>query len=247
MGEQEKEHDKYKIIFSSSNNTSDVVDRKTILIDSPLMGLDNYQDTILEDDGVVKLSKIIDNYSCTGSEEIEDTTSSDETSGTNKYKVFKLIPSKSINTIKVLNNLFPTLTFNTDFQSMDGEGLAVTGVGVYIKILKSKLSTQNVDGFKAWLKANTLTIYYALESPVITKIPKLIDIDLNTYNGATTFKIENAIKGTLDFKVPSNLASIVQNNTREINNLYNLINLLVAALLDTKKDSALTKITNNLN
>ncbi|XZM32248.1 BppU family phage baseplate upper protein [Clostridium perfringens] len=247
MGEQEKEQDKYKVIFSSSNSTGDLVDRKTILIDTPLMGLDNYQDTILEEGGVVKLSKIIDNYSCTGSEEIADTTATDETSGTNKYKVFKLTPSKSINTIKVLNNLFPTLTFNIDFQRMDGEGLAVTGVGVYIKILKSKLSTQNVDGFKEWLQANKLTIYYALESPVITKIPKLIDIDLNTYNGATTFKIENTIKGTLNFKVPSNLASIVQNNTKEINNLYNLINLLVTGLLDTKKGLALLKIINNLN
>ncbi|MDH2475966.1 BppU family phage baseplate upper protein [Clostridium perfringens] len=247
MGEQEKEQDKYKVIFSSSNSTGDLVDRKTILIDTPLMGLDNYQDTILEENGVVNLSKIIDNYSCTGNEEIVDTTSTDETSGINKYKVFKLTPSKSIYNIKVLNNLFPTVTFNTDFQRMDGEGLAVTGVGVYIKILKSKLSTQNVEGFKAWLKVNTLTIYYALESPVITKIPKLIDIDLNTYNEATTFKIENTIKGTLDFKVPSNLASIVQNNTKEINNLYILINLLVTGLLDTKKGLALLKIINNLN
>ncbi|XZM33948.1 BppU family phage baseplate upper protein [Clostridium perfringens] len=247
MGEQEKEQDKYKVIFSSSNSTGDLVDRKTILIDTPLMGLDNYQDTILEEGGVVKLSKVIDYYSCTGNEEIADTTATDETSGTNKYKVFKLNPSKSINTIKVLNNLLPTLTFNIDFQRMDGEGLAVTGVGVYIKILKSKLSTQNVDGFKEWLQANKLTIYYALESPVITKIPKLIDIDLNTYNGATTFKIENVIKGTLDFKVPSNLASIVQNNTKEINNLYNLINtLLTPGILYTKKELALTKITNNL-
>ncbi|WP_283706947.1 BppU family phage baseplate upper protein [Clostridium perfringens] len=247
MGEQEKEQDKYKIIFSSSNSTGDIVDRKTILIDAPLMGLDNLQDTILEENGVVNLSKIIDNYSCTGNEEIADTTATDETSGTNKYKVFKLTPSKTINTIKVLNNLFPTVTFNTDFQSMDGEGLAVTGVGVYIKILKSKLSTQNVDGFKAWLKANTLTIYYALESPVITKIPKLIDIDLNTYNGATTFKIENAIKGTLDFKVPSNIASVVQNMAKEVNEIWDVINnLLVPGLMDTKKNIALKTIKNNL-
>lgn len=46
------------------------------------------------------------------------------------------------------------------------EGISKNGVGVIrIRILKSKLTTQDVAGFKAWLQANPTTVYYQLATP----------------------------------------------------------------------------------
>lgn len=245
MAENEKEEEKHKILFLSSNG--DKVDRKTILINHPLRGLNEFRDTISEVDGEVQINKNIDMYSFTGEEEVRDTTAVDETSGTGKYMVFALTVSKTINRKTNINNLFPTKEFGLSFQKMDSEGLAVTQYGVYIKILKSKLSTQNVEGFKAWLKSNPTTIYYALENPIIEKVSDSIDIDLDTFFNTTNFNIENNIKGLLEFKVPSNLASVIQSNSKSINEIYDLINkTIIPALVNTNKSVALATLKNNL-
>lgn len=51
----------------------------------------------------------------------------------------------------------------------DIERIACTnGGGVYIRILKSKVSS--ISGFKQWLSQNPTTVYYELETPIITEI-----------------------------------------------------------------------------
>ncbi|WP_260325678.1 BppU family phage baseplate upper protein [Clostridium perfringens] len=73
-------------------------------------------------------------------------------------------------------------------------------------------------------KINTV---YILDKPVTEIVENCVDIDLDTFGEKTYFNIENSIKGSLDFKVPSNIASIVQSNSKAINELYNLIDTLV--------------------
>ncbi|BDU81824.1 BppU family phage baseplate upper protein [Clostridium perfringens] len=220
--------------------------KKDILIPTPLRSVDNVQDIIFEE-GKVKITRNIDTYTFTGDETMRDTTDQDEKSGTGKYKVFALTVNKTIDINKNINNNFPKKSFSVAFQTMDSEGLAVTQYGVYIKILKSKLSTQDVEGFKAWLKANTTTIYYALAAPITEIVENCIDIDLDTFQDKTYFSILNKIPGTLDFKVPSNLGSVVQSIAKEVNNIWDVINnLLVPGLMDTKKTLALKTIKNNL-
>ncbi|BDU93628.1 hypothetical protein ACY0I0_15350 [Clostridium perfringens] len=141
-------------------------DKKDILISAPLLGFDFGEDIMCEENGQVKITRNINTYTFTGDETIRDTTEQDEKSGTEKYKVFALTVNKTIDINKNINNNFPKEQFNVAFQNMDSEGLAVTQYGVYIKILKSKLSTQDTEGFKAWLKANTTTIYFARAKPV---------------------------------------------------------------------------------
>lgn len=223
-------------------------DKKDILIKEPLRGFDeNICDFMYEDNGQVKITRNIATYTFTGDETMRDTTEQDEKSGTGKYKVFALTVNKTIDINKNINNNFPKKQFNVAFQTMDSEGLAITQYGVYIKILKSKLSTQDTEGFKAWLKSNTTTIVYALDTPTTEIVENCVDIDLDTYQEKTYFNIENSIKGTLDFKVPSNIGSVVQNMAKEVNNIWDVINnLLVPGLLDTKKNIALKTIKNNL-
>lgn len=73
-------------------------------------------------------------------------------------------------------------------------------------------------------KINTV---YILDKPIIEIVENCVDIDLDTFQDKTYFSIENSLPGTLDFKVPSNIASIVQSNSKAINELYNLIDTLV--------------------
>ncbi|PWX10440.1 hypothetical protein CYK67_14235, partial [Clostridium perfringens] len=117
----------------------------------------------------------------------------------------------------------------TDVDSKDLEGYSVsnTNGSFYIKILKSKLTTPDVNGFKAWLKDNPTTIVYQLAEPVVEIVENCVDIDLDTYQDKTYFNILNSLPGSLDFKVPSNIASIVQANSKAINELYSLIDTLV--------------------
>lgn len=223
-------------------------DKKDILISAPLPGFDFGEDIMYEENGQVKVTRNIDNYIFTGDETMRDTTEQDEKSGTGKYKVFALTVNKTIDINKNINNNFPKKQFNVAFQNMDSEGLAVTQYGVYIKILKSKLSTQDTEGFKAWLKANTTTIYFARATPVTEIVENCIDIDLDTFQEKTYFNILNSLPGTLDFKVPSNIGSLVQSNAKEINNINEFINnFILKALLEMNKDLAAIKIKNGLN
>lgn len=224
-------------------------DKKDILLKEPLRGFDeNTCDVMYEDNGQVKVTRNIDTYTFTGDEIMRDTTEQDEKSGTGKYKVFALTVNKTIDIDKNINNNFPKNQFNVAFQNMDSEGLAVTQYGVYIKILKSKLSTQDTEGFKAWLKANTTTIYFARATPVTEIVENCVDIDLDTYKEKTYFNILNSLPGTLDFKVPSNIGSLVQSNAKEINNINEFINnFILKALLEMNKDLAAIKIKNGLN
>lgn len=222
-------------------------DKKDILISAPLPGFDFGEDIMYEENGKVKITRNIDTYTFTGDETMRDTTEQDEKSGTGKYKVFVLTINKTIDKNKNINNNFPKKQFSVAFQKVDSEGLAITQYGVYIKILKSKLSTQDAEGLKAWLKANTTTIYFARATPVTEIVENCVDIDLDTYQEKTYFNILNSLPGTLDFRVPSNLGSVVQNMAKEINDIWDVINnLLVPGLMDTKKTLALKTIKNNL-
>ncbi|ELC8463870.1 BppU family phage baseplate upper protein [Clostridium perfringens] len=231
-----------------TNYAPSIIDKKDILISAPLRSVYDVQDIMYEENGQVKVTRNIDTYIFTGDETMRDTTEQDEKSGTGKYKVFALTVNKTIDINKNINNNFPKKQFNVAFQNMDSEGLAVTQYGVYIKILKSKLSTQDAEGFKAWLKANTTTIYFARATPVTEIVENCIDIDLDTYQEKTYFNILNSLPGTLDFKVPSNIGSVVQNMAKEVNNIWDVINnLLVPSIVKANGNLAMLKLNNNLN
>ncbi|WP_415350019.1 BppU family phage baseplate upper protein [Clostridium perfringens] len=140
---------------------------------------------------------------------------------------------------------FPILSEST--WDKDKENMQISGGNLYIRINKSKLTTQDVEGFKAWLKENPTTVVYQLAKPVTEVVDGVIDIDLDTYQEKTYFSIENSLPGTLDFKVPSNLGSSLQNLAKEVNNIWDVINnLLVPGILKANGNLAMIKLNNNL-
>lgn len=86
------------------------------------------------------------------------------------------------------------------FFIIDEEAISLTAtVDGYIrlKILKSRLTTQDVAGLKIWLASNPVTVYYELATPIaITPTLPLI----NTYDKYTKIECLNAVKPVMTVK-----------------------------------------------
>ena len=77
-----------------------------------------------------------------------------------------------------------------------------------IGILRSKLSSQNVEGFKTWLKSNPITVVYELETPIITELP---NFNPQTYEGDTTLLLNTGvIQGECEFEVTNSMGSEIE-------------------------------------
>lgn len=75
---------------------------------------------------------------------------------------------------------------------------------IFIRILKSKLSSLDVTGFKRWLQENNTTVFYDLKEPTIHKID---NIQLNTFDTTTHITQENNILSDISFKAKVSLSS----------------------------------------
>lgn len=119
---------------------------------------------------------------------------------------------------------------------------------VVINIQSSTLESPNMGGFRKWLKDNPTEIIYQLATPTVEVVENCVDIDLDTFIEKTYFNILNSLPGTLDFKVPSNIGSVVQNMAKEVNNIWDVINnLLVPSIVKANGNLAMLKLNNNLN
>ncbi|MGV1038650.1 BppU family phage baseplate upper protein [Clostridium perfringens] len=197
-------------------------DKKDILIKEPL----RENDIMYEDNGQVKVYRDVKQYTFTGDEKWRVMSQPQ-----NNYIYFEVdFNSKNSDEINIICNNFIPRRFS-ELYKQDIDGISAwsneTRSTIFVGIEKSKLTTPDVNGFKAWLKANPTTIVYQLAEPLVEVVENCVDIDLDTFGEKTYFSIENSLPGTLDFKVPSNIASIVQSNSKAINELYNLIDTLV--------------------
>ena len=98
------------------------------------------------------------------------------------------------------------------FTSIDGysieypEGIYY-GIDINIRISTSKLSTQDVEGFKQWLQANNVTVVYQLAQE---KVYECTNIDLITYANETNYIVESgAIVPRTTLKVHNNISNVV--------------------------------------
>ena len=146
------------------------------------------------------------------------------------------------NNVNIINDKLPSKYI----FSSDEEGIFITrAIGnkgnIYIRVLKNKLATQDIAGFKAWLQANPITLYYELETP--TKEEGNVE-QLRTYDGTTNIFTEGSlIEPTISCKVPSNVQAVVMNLRSENEALNNDVNTLQA----TTEENNLMNIETNVN
>lgn len=122
----------------------------------------------------------------------------------------KLPNAKDNNGDKFIAN-YPTGSGGT--TNIDAENIQVSNGVLYIRVKKSKLETQDLNGFVKWLKSNPLTIYFELKEPVETHLDE--NINLKTFRERTYISFENAISGTSSFKAPVDSAATISHLNRE--------------------------------
>ena len=192
-------------------------DKKDILIKEPLRSVGNIQDVLYEDNGQVKINRYVKEYTFTG-DEMWDYIQY-QSQGNTAYFQSNILDGKVkfpnprliCDTLKAKGNLWDV----DDIEGINVEGDNQGVSCLRIRILKSKLSTTNVDGLKAWLKANPTTIVYQLATPTVEIIENCVDIDLKTFNEKTYVSFENSISGTSSFKAPVNAAATISRLNRE--------------------------------
>lgn len=133
-------------------------------------------------------------------------------SGSNfgEFACFYLSFNLKINGKSVLSDKFASLEpMQTEANSVIGEGISThhTTPSFRVIVNKSKLPTQDVQGFKQWLQANNVTVVYQLAQE---KVYECTNIDLITYNGETNYIIESgAIVPRTTLKVHNNISNVV--------------------------------------
>lgn len=121
--------------------------------------------------------------------------------------------------------------YNLDEEGIFINTIDISSHAVYIRILKSKLSTQDVAGFKQWLQANNVTVVYQLAQE---KVYECTNIDLITYANETNYIVEaGAITPKSTLKVHSNIANVINALQKKVSvlesNYVTLFNTITAA------------------
>lgn len=99
------------------------------------------------------------------------------------------------------------------------EGIYETKTNIWIRIFKSRLTTQNVEGFKTWLSSNNVTVIRQIK----TKEINLIDLGLKTFENETRFVTNTgSIIPTINFEVTQNFGSNIEVLKNKINTLENI-------------------------
>lgn len=193
-----------------------IEDKLTILSPVQLEKVGDVADRIIEKDGVWGVEKNVGTVVLNGSE--------DWAIDKNNTTVLAMISTK----VYGKNGDLVVSTINTRFQNftggelwvgdIEGVGLANTG-SIKVNILKSKLSTQDVQGFKQWLQANNVTVKYQTATPVFIPLPHDQQVKLRTFANKTNISFLTEIEGTIKAQVPKSLGATVNTHTEQISNL----------------------------
>lgn len=198
-------------------------------------------DRLYEKNGEVSLEQNVGKITLDGSEAWK-TGSTDGDGSTIRFIIWNGNLSSSWN--KPLNLVCNNFVSNGNNYSYDVECIAIDGQKYLgIRILKSKLQTPTVEGFKNWLKNNPTTVYYQLENPIYHKLD-LYDLDLEMYGDVTNIFSNNKIPPNLKFKNAKTLKAATKNNSLFLNKTKEKVKDLYK---EVKEKANVSKITANVS
>ncbi len=120
---------------------------------------------------------------------------------------------------------------NYELRNSDNESLSLwhwNGGGISFKfiIARSKLKTQDVAGFKAWLSENPTTVWYELETPTEEDYNSR-NLNLNTYDEVTHITSNTLVPAIINAKIPTNVGAVIKNDIRRIEVIEDLIDKVI--------------------
>lgn len=116
----------------------------------------------------------------------------------NKYMAKECVISDNFN--------YTRYAYNTPKEGIGGHP-SIVGY-IYIRILKSKLSTPDVAGFKKYLQEHPETIYYELAEPIEHDLADIIEGRVYVNDEVTTFITEQL---SCEIKKPTEISNLVTN------------------------------------
>ncbi|MFR5267210.1 BppU family phage baseplate upper protein [Clostridium sp.] len=199
------------IILSDENNQNYEPykqDKKDILIpfEGGLKGIGNIKDEIIDNKLIQRIGKVVFNGNETWNirpTNLDKNTIAFFTNINNK----KILNSYDFNGICNKFSVNDQRTFERDVESVVFDGW---NTQVSIQILKSKLTTHDIECLKKWLKNNPTTIYYELANPIEYDLTN-IDLNLNTYEDLTYITTE----ATSTFYAPVTISNTIARLNRE--------------------------------
>lgn len=131
--------------------------------------------------------------------------------------------------IPLLDNMIPHSLFINDklkylsptdnIFANDTEGISLTQTVIAIRIDKTKLATQDIEGVKKWLQSNNITIIYQLANKEIYEINPIYP---DSFEGDTMVLFNGgAIAPYAEWKMTCNLTSFLSNIEGRVSRLEN--------------------------
>lgn len=205
-------------------------DNKEILLNEPLRGLPNgVKDTIEKINGEWKIVRRCGEVILNGSEPwtLLSDTDKEKTIG---FRIKNFLPlSRYGDKYKmVVCDRFPSYKHNLwkkDYEGITTENNVndvINDTQLQIIISKSKLPSQDVEGFKQWLSQNPTKVIYQLDTPIIEDISP---ITLQCWKNGT-ISIDEVIPVENTHTVALNKSAQIQKNIEELTILRNRVKAL---------------------
>lgn len=192
--------------------------------DSRLRGIGDVQDTLdcLTSEVTQRIGEIVLDGSEIWSKESTNNASGDTDTTTCYYT--------SINDIKLQNHCafackeLPYRKVALYHKINDYEGITkcLDDKRIFIRINQSRLTEQNINGFKQWLSQNPITIQYELETPVVTTTDlSIVDQDGNAIPKIKSYKDVTHLEVTVPKQslLPHISAEVATDNSKDMSSL----------------------------
>ena len=198
-----------QIIEETELQTFENYEERNLLIDNMVLsGFHNgIKDTILNDKYIKKVDKVVFNGS-------ENWVLNSLNSG---ITIFELVYKNG-----GISGQECIISDKFSYGLNGKEGIATNGDKIYISIMAAKLSSNDVAGFKKWLSSNNTTVYYPLQTEIITDFEN-IKGKLQSFKDGNII-LENTIPPILTVNAPNTFSSSILTNSNNISNIVDIAN-----------------------
>lgn len=133
-------------------------------------------------------------------------------------------------------------SFIWEHSPNDYEHIWVGNNNFGVHILKSKLSTQDVNGFKAWLQINPVLVKYQTTKPQFIPLPNSQQIKINTFLNKTHIfsETKNIVNPTLKITV-DRINKISREAVEKTENEPTIDNISIARMWVNQMDECILK------
>lgn len=218
----------------------------TISLNEPLRSLPNgVCDEIVGNAIIRRVGEVIIN----GREEwLKDVASVAPNINTTYFRQKTSIRGKTIKSNNNYNIFCSSLTINSAdsnwLKDIEGLDLNIDG-DIGIRILKQRLSTDDISGIKEWLSNNPTTILYELATPRINYIKH--DLNLNIFDDVSHIYSDGVVKPILEFKAPVNLRALVHQTSNRITHAEKIVDeLLLPSIIETDYERTLLEFETDM-